>query len=68
MDIERTEHDDPLEALGIETVEVSGRTYKDCLKVSFTHVQAGGTGMEYLASGIGIVKMVMNENGVPMTF
>jgi hypothetical protein len=57
-------------ALDLETVETGNETFKDCLKVSVkTDGKTGsGEGTEYLAPGIGMVRMSLTASGIPMTF
>jgi hypothetical protein len=58
-------------AVGTESVAIVDRTYKKCLKVSFTQDVAGGNneGTAYSAPNVGMVKLILHtDNGVSMTF
>lgn len=57
------------EATSIETVDLPDRAYSNCLKVSIKSESndTKSSGTQYLAPGVGIVRIVMNMNGMPMT-
>ena len=56
--------------VGIETVDIPLRTFKNCLRLAFKRQDKSGLteGTQYLAPDIGLVKMVATGSGVPMTF
>jgi hypothetical protein len=56
--------------IGVETVDTPTRTFKNCLRLTFKrHDKSGLTeGTQYLAPGIGLVRMVATASGVPVTF
>lgn len=58
-----------MEVIGMETVALPERSYKNCLKLSFKNsprVGAANSGIEYLAPKIRLVKMDI-EGGTKMT-
>lgn len=61
---------DTYQAVGLETVDTSTETFRDCLKVSFkSDGQNGNTeGTAYLAPQIGAVRILTSASGVQMTF
>lgn len=56
--------------VGVETVDTPTRTFKNCLRLTFKRQDKSGLteGTQYLAPGIGLVRMVATASGVPMTF
>jgi hypothetical protein len=63
------DHTETYKAAGIETVETPSATFKNCLKLLVTGTGANGSndGTEYLAPGVGLVKLVTVANGIRMT-
>lgn len=49
--------------VGIETLELIDRKYKNCIKITFER-NDGGEGIIYLAKGIGMVKYILKVNHI----